>query len=103
MANQRLLFPRGSLTFSRAAVKIGHAKSVRMKQVVTSGPELILPLLVTLIFTELRHASVLNSPDVHFWKRRGDAVPLSIDMDQDDYEIAVGKHIVHIDAECASG
>ncbi len=69
----------------------------------SSGPEPILPLLVALIFAELRRLSVFQSPDVYFRKHGGNPVSLSIDGGQDDDEIAVSKHIVHIDAECASG
>jgi len=70
---------------------------------VESGPEPILSLLVALILAELRRLSVFQPPHVHFLKRGGNPVSLSIDRGQDDYESAVSKHIVHIDAECASG
>jgi hypothetical protein len=68
-----------------------------------SGPEPILPLLISLIFSELRRLSVPQSPDVYFRKGGGNPVSLRINSGQDHDEIAVGNNIVHIDAECATG
>src|SRR5262249_43733995 len=69
----------------------------------TSRPESIFALLVALIFAELDRLAVLQSPDVHFGKRHGDPLSLRIDGDQRDDEIAVGEHVVHVDAERAAG
>src|SRR5262249_38860429 len=67
------------------------------------GPKPILALLVALIFAELGHLSILQSPHVHFRKGRGNPASLSIDCGQDNDKIAFSKHIVQVDAEYTSG
>ena len=68
-----------------------------------SGPELILPLLVTLIFPKLAYLSILNSPNVHFRKRSRNGISLHINGDQSYDNVIFSKYLVHGDAEAAFG
>src|SRR4051794_15483736 len=51
--------------------------------------------------TELGRLSVLHSPDVDLWKRRGQPVSLCIHRDQGDHEIVFSQHIVHFNTKRA--
>ena len=67
-----------------------------------SGPELILPLLVTLVFAELDRHSTFHSPDVDFGKRRSNPISLRFHSDQGNDKIILPKYVVHVNAERTS-